>query len=269
MAKVVTADESSSEVLEDYTEEEMQNGVLEIPDVLSRKQCEKLICRCEEIGFETLDTKKYDASQRNNKRLFLNDPKLAAVLFSRLLGHVPAILELGPHTKTLHSHRLLHGEWKLHGLDSRIRCYRYDQDNHFDRHEDYSDHVDPLRHRGMLTLMVYLNDVAEGGSTQFYVHNGQRFEIRLAVNAEAGKAAVFHQRLTHRGEPVKSPPKYCLRTNVLYKRVDPVPELRPEEAAAVEAFRQAQTIENEVEQIKALCAAAEKWKDVEMYVEGY
>jgi hypothetical protein len=71
--------------------------------------------------------------------------------------------------------------------------------------------VRDAREQSFLTLMVYLNDDFEGGSTDFLAE-----EIR--VKPERGMVLVFDHPLVHQGAPVLRGAKYVMRTDVMYRR---------------------------------------------------
>jgi hypothetical protein len=258
----------------DYTTSQMHDTIHQF-EVLSPEECIALIARVEAKGFEPLPVQ-YDKQYRNNVRVKLEDPELLHALLGQVLKHVPHVLNVDKDTKTLHTHRLLHGKWQVAGLDPVLRFYRYDKGGVFEQHEDFSDHVDALRHRGMVTLFIYLNDVphANGGSTDFFVHDGQRFVENLSVQPQAGKAVCFHQRLTHRGAPLLQGHKYCVRTNILYKRLNDVPSLNTNETNAICLYEEAMECESNTEKAEKaekaeslLIEAQSLWPDVMMYME--
>ena len=254
--------------LEDYTQKEMEQAMLQFP-LLSRRKCQSLIDLLEDKGFQPLPSEQYNKSERDNLRIFWETSEFTKELFQLAKKFLPSTIQIDESCKTLHKHSLLHGTWKLSHLDSRLRCYRYDKGGHFARHQDYSDHVDPLHHRGLLTILIYLNTVQDGGGTTFYVHDGRRYQPAKTVQPKEGCALVFHQNMTHCGERLNLGHKYCIRTSVLYKRTSPVPELTDDEKEAVQLYKKAQSIPDEIKQIMAITEAQELWKDVEMFVEGH
>lgn len=92
-------------------------------------------------------------------------------------------------------------------MNERFRFYRYDPGQLFDWHRDGA-FTRSARERSMFTLIFYLNDGFEGGSTDF-THD--------TVAPERGGALFFHHPHLHRGAPVESGRKYVLRTDIMYR----------------------------------------------------
>jgi hypothetical protein len=82
--------------------------------------------------------------------------------------------------------------------------------------------VDPLtvgepRDTSFLTLMIYLNTPAKGGETNFM---NSRDESQISsVAPRAGAVLAFDHDITHEGALLESGVKYCVRTDVMYRRV--------------------------------------------------
>lgn len=174
-----------------------------VRDFMSPRECEAHIELCEDLGFEEAPINTGAAAMvvkdyRNNSRVMVDDPELAADLYPRLRTYLPARL----------------GDREVSGLNPRFRYYRYDVAEYFAPHQDgpYQRSADE---ESALTLMVYLNDGFEGGSTDFYHAD---HSLRLSVQPEQGMALVFLHPLLHAGTPVKSGRKYVLRTDVMYTR---------------------------------------------------
>jgi predicted 2-oxoglutarate/Fe(II)-dependent dioxygenase YbiX len=173
-----------------------------IHDFLSREECERFIALCEGAGFTDAPITtslgfviKKDV--RNNERVMVDDPALAAELWSKAKLFVPQTWSY----------------WEAAGLNERFRYYRYDPGQTFAPHYDgYFER--PNGQRSHLTFMVYLNDGFEGGDTIFH-----QCRPPLCVRPECGKALVFYHQQLHEGAPVLSGRKYVLRTDVMYKRL--------------------------------------------------
>ena len=58
-----------------------------------------------------------------------------------------------------------------------------------------------------MTLMVYLNDIFEGGETVFN---------ETTIKPQKGMALIFHHTLVHEGAAVTTGRKYVLRSDVMY-----------------------------------------------------
>jgi hypothetical protein len=169
---------------------------------MSPQECEAHVDLSEDLGYEEAPINMGAASvvvkdYRNNSRVISDDPDLAGELLERLRLQLP---------ETLDGRRLC-------GLNERFRYYRYDLQESFAPHYD-GPFIRSPDEASALTLMIYLNDDFEGGTTDFY-HEDQT--LRLQVVPEQGMALVFRHQLLHAGTSVRDGRKYVLRTDVMYR----------------------------------------------------
>ncbi|UNI21219.1 hypothetical protein JDV02_007230 [Purpureocillium takamizusanense] len=128
------------------------------------------------------------------------------------------------------------GEWRLKGINRRMRFLRYGPGQYFKPHcdgpywyfeeEEEEDGGGGGRRevRTMYTVHLYLNDSAAesptgeghvGGATAFLSRDRKR---RLDVNPKAGSVLIFqHEGLLHEGARVDSGLKYTVRMDLLYR----------------------------------------------------
>jgi hypothetical protein len=105
--------------------------------------------------------------------------------------------------------------WRLLGLHSRLRLYRYEPMDYFPIHQD-----DPVQvvegMQSWLTMLVFLNECS-GGSVRFYRdregQGGPVFEVPPLL----GMAVVFPHAAWHDAADVVAGRKYVLRADVLYR----------------------------------------------------
>jgi prolyl 4-hydroxylase len=174
-----------------------------LANALSPEECAKMIARAEAHGFAeapvTVGVNRYMMipDLRNNTRVMIDDPAMAEALWPRLAPFMPQRI----------------GAYAPVGLNERFRFYRYEPGQQFDWHRDGA-FVRSEEEQSFLTMMFYLNDECEGGTTDFqYVGNGDIFVV-----PETGMGLVFSHPLYHRGAPVEAGRKYVLRTDVMYRR---------------------------------------------------
>lgn len=170
--------------------------IFTIPSVLTPEECAERIRATEEVGFTDAPITTYQGflmrpETRNNTRVMQDDTRRAALLWDRIQRYVAR--ELGP--------------WRAAGLNERLRYYRYEPGQYFKWHGDGA-FVRSERERSLYTVLIYLNDDFEGGSTDFW--DG------ISVTPERGSALVFEHRLVHQGAPVTRGRKYVLRSDVMY-----------------------------------------------------
>lgn len=174
--------------------------VISLDGVLSAAECRALIERIEAAGptFAPVTTSRGFVMRpeiRNNSRVMFDDVELATLLYQRVSPHLPERLE---------------GDWRLCGANERLRCYRYAPGEFFKPHFDGAFH----RHgdeRSLLTFMVYLNEVDEGGHTDL-------LDLGLSVKPREGSALLFNHHLLHQGATVTRGLKYAVRSDVMYRR---------------------------------------------------
>jgi WD40 repeat protein len=169
-------------------------------------ECEALIARLEAAGIGATAAL-YPPSYRNNDRLVLDDPELAAALYTRLAAHAPAeLVDDGGAT------------WRRERLNPRFRCCRYRDGQCFTIHRDGVYHASPDEH-SRLTFMIYLNDGSEfqGGATRYY-HDRSGAQLLRSVTPRRGACILFDHALWHDGEAVQRGTKYVLRSDLIYRR---------------------------------------------------
>lgn len=134
---------------------------------------------------------------RNNDRVILDDVWLADTIFNIIKKDLPQEFD----------------GWSLLRLNERFRFYRYSSGQEFKKHRDGA-YVVSETEESKLTLLIYLTDAFEGGSTKFFFKEKDDIEVKPVI----GNILVFDHNLLHSGEPVIEGCKYVLRTDVIYKK---------------------------------------------------
>ena len=170
-------------------------------NVLRPNECEYWIRTIVEAGPEpatinTLGGAVIRNEVRNNRRVILDEPEWANVLFDRVKDKVP---------------NEIHG-MTLVGVNERFRFYEYKPGQHFAPHLDGAFYRDETE-QSWYTFMVYLNEGFKGGETVFLV------EPEKSITPKTGMALLFQHHIIHTGSKVKSGIKYVLRTDLMYRKV--------------------------------------------------
>ncbi|HBI46704.1 MAG TPA: iron-regulated protein [Planctomycetales bacterium] len=193
------------------TKEELDGDrIFVLHDFLSGGECSSLIQYSEDLGYEPAPVGDVVAPEvRNNERVIIDDAVLAAELFLRARPFLPAMID---------------DEIPV-GFNERFRFYRYGPGHRFKPHPDGAHNQLELCEESLLTFMVYLNDLVEGGETNFYasVENVSCDLPCRCVRPKTGAALVFLHRIWHEGAAVRSGRKYVMRTDVMYGRPAPRP----------------------------------------------
>ena len=169
---------------------------------LSAEECAAWIRWGETEGFAT---EKHAASAyvayRDNGRLAVQSPEIAAAIFERLRPLLPHIRGKA-----------------ASGCNPNVRLYKYDASQRFGRHVDGAQRLDDGSETEFTTLL-YLNDGFAGGHTVFYESHAPNGRELLRVAPRRG-AVLLHAHgercLTHEGARVDAGTKYLLRTDVAY-----------------------------------------------------
>jgi len=170
-----------------------------IENFLSEKECEDLILFSEMRGFKEAEVSlragaKMIKGIRNNDRLLFEKP-LASEIWEKLKQYCPETIENS----------------KAIGLNERFRFYRYEKGQRFKRHIDGRYRRNKTE-ESRITFMVYLNQDFEGGKTKF---------DEVTIVPKTGSALCFIHEQKHESIPIQAGVKYALRTDVMYKKIEP------------------------------------------------
>ena len=146
-------------------EEPLDGSVLE--GVLSAAECSRIVASAEESGGFGWWDPSGDASAerkrvRNADTVEFEDVGLCEALWVRLAPHMPARVAIGPEQDRCEPD--IAGEWVATGLNTHLLINRYASGGHFAPHADGSTVVD-FNRRSLYTVLLYLNECAEGGAT--------------------------------------------------------------------------------------------------------
>ncbi|ETW07471.1 hypothetical protein H310_01981 [Aphanomyces invadans] len=187
---------------------------------MTKSECHDAIAFATSIGFtHVFHSQTSEYAFRDNDRLLLRSPQLAAQLWERLHPFLPPSLE------------------KAVGCNPAIKFYRYRTGQAFGCHVDESVVDELTSTESRYTLLVYLNDSADsglvGGATRFYVSTSSSSrrpkkskkrepatkESVLDVMPETGMVLMHGHGdhcLEHEGARVDRGEKYVLRTDVMF-----------------------------------------------------
>ncbi|KAL7544497.1 hypothetical protein ACHAWF_007876, partial [Thalassiosira exigua] len=193
-----------------------------VPNVLNQEECDAIIQICELKGFEQALLNVGRGEQvlrddvRKSGRCVIDDVDAAEIVMGRLEHAIP-----GTYHEAYND-----CSWRCVGLNERFRVLKYEEGDYFCPHRDGSYQRtwenDSLTFgepgdASFYTLMLYLNEPARGGRTNF-------ISVRGDVSSycpRAGEALVFDHGVRHEGERLESGVKYAIRTDVMYRK-DPV-----------------------------------------------
>jgi len=202
-------------------------------NVLTQAECDHFISVAEDVGL--LDVSNH-SKYRNMRRVVAGSAEVAVKIFDRLRPHMAGSIQVDKGTRSVHQDPLgaSHGRWVPYGISERWRLCKYDAGGHFSPHYD-GDYRLSSSDKSLQTVMLYLNDGYRGGRTNFVderqgLHkdgegrlcaSGEHLLHRL--QPEPGMALVFNHRVMHEGASLLagSPPKYMMRSEVMFRNVEP------------------------------------------------
>lgn len=155
-----------------------------------------------------------DTNYRFHHKSTQIDRPLAELFYSKLVDTLPKIQqdEQG-------------GYWELDSVNPMMRYLRYEPNQFFKCHEDeptFLKDSDNLMKRSFITFQLYLSDNQEG-ATNFY----KTFPIfpdddkisKVSILPKKGDLVLFEHEIYHEGSILVTENKYCLRTDILYKKI--------------------------------------------------
>lgn len=179
-----------------------------IDNLLSQRECAELIDRADYVKDDHLGNKGWHQADTGGdySRVILIDKNLADMLFERIKNSLPENLE--------------YKGFKLLYLNSHFRFSKYRAGGSFPLHCDGTNlDKDRADEHGetmsLFTLNIFLNDDFDGGETEFFNRHRGKYVSRYIAKPKAGRAALFYANQLHRGNKVKTPYKYLLRTDVM------------------------------------------------------
>lgn len=204
-------------------------GAFQLLNVISPKECERLIALSESLGYLKDAAVSLPRSVRHNHNVtWVVDKLTDGIIWSRCKDFI------------FDDGGIFCGKKPL-GLNARFRFYRYQQGDYFKPHTDgawpgsrvidqqlvtnaYADRW------SQLSFLLFLSDDYQGGRTQFFVERGKSSRPSLTpaeasvvkVSTPVGGALCFPHgthplHCLHSSEEVVSGSKYIIRSDVLFE----------------------------------------------------
>eukprot|EP00918_Siedleckia_nematoides_P086888 GHVU01191190.1.p1 GENE.GHVU01191190.1~~GHVU01191190.1.p1 ORF type:complete len:346 (-),score=75.46 GHVU01191190.1:483-1520(-) len=229
--------------------------------LLQRRECEVLVGEAEKLGYTFWNPRK-DASSdfRSALTMEINHQQLADILWRRLKPRLPTLTVDIREEDEERDVKNLRGEWEAVGVHAHLLFIKYFEGGHFAAHSDGATTID-ANCRSFHTLVVYLNEVPEGGQTVI-LNNAQQGisplnpsessvyswspQMELGKVAPAfGRGCTFYYEQMHAGAAVRGGGrKYIIRTDILYRRKVPILQ-GPRDAEAFAMWMAAEKIAEE------------------------
>jgi len=197
-----------AELADDCFERPVAAGL--VTEFLSSKECSVLIDAAKHLELKPVSTT-FHPSYRNDKRVILWDPNLAAMLWGRVKSLLPKRL----------SDRWS-ADWTVLGFGSRISISEYGENTRYAPHQD-SEYVENSATESLFSVIVCLQpsegEGLKGGGEINFVDPTQVHEVKLSVSMRAGEMLLFPHYLWHETSRVTHGTRYEMRLEVLCREV--------------------------------------------------
>lgn len=225
-----------------------------LDNVLSVEECEFLIRKTEDSGYQFWDTSGDAAVEfRTAYTLETEAPQFADKVWRRIARLVDAHYGTLRITAEDPKHEVdTEGEWTPVGVNELLLFGRYLDGGHFSPHTDGYVCRD-FNERTMLTGILYLNAPRWGGETRIYKDEqigrplrsvdgkltGEPDLVISAVAPKPGRMLFFHHKRMHEGAQASD--KYFIRTDLFFRR-SPALCTAPEDVEAFQLYQEAQRL---------------------------
>lgn len=211
-----------------------QHVAVSINNVFTETECDDLIKRSEEAGYEEALVNVGRGRQqkikdvRNSDRCIIDDPELAETIWQRVRSAIETVGDEEKQAANLHKvidHRRdcsyqSRNMWAV-GLNERLRFLRYDPGQYFKPHSDgsfFRQRGERYGEQSFVTLQLYLNEGFLGGETTFL---GDDDSMSIPFTPKTGSVLLFDHTLCHEGSLLTKGRKYVIRTDVMYTKRGP------------------------------------------------
>jgi predicted 2-oxoglutarate/Fe(II)-dependent dioxygenase YbiX len=197
-------------------------GAFQLTGVLTAAECERLITVTESLGYVADAAVSLPRSVRHNDSLaWVVDDETSNLIW----GRCGTFINRNPH---------LFYDSNALGLNNRFRFYRYREGDYFSPHTDGSWPGSRVVNRRLvhnafddrwsqLTLLLFLNDDFEGGSTEFQVRRkSDNMPETVSIRTPQGGVLCFPHgthpmHCLHSSGSVTKGVKYIIRSDVLFE----------------------------------------------------
>eukprot|EP01101_Sappina_pedata_P005167 TRINITY_DN2314_c0_g1_i1.p1 TRINITY_DN2314_c0_g1~~TRINITY_DN2314_c0_g1_i1.p1 ORF type:complete len:337 (-),score=79.31 TRINITY_DN2314_c0_g1_i1:63-1073(-) len=226
--------------------------------LFSPDEAQKLFRYTQKLGYSFWDASNPNPRRdyRNADTVELTDESLAGEIWRRVAPFVQESYSIERSDDDPRYEPGLEGEWRAYGINPKLLFGWYPEGGHFSPHTDGATVLD-FNHRSLCSVIVYMNDCAEGGGTKILDmeqmknmkrDDGGRFisqeeYVKEHVHCATGRCLIFYHTQLHEGVPVgKGCEKIIIRTDVMYERVPRMCD-SPQDKKAFLMFEEARELE--------------------------
>lgn len=267
-------------------------NVLVVDNFLSHSECDLLIASAGQVGFTFWAQQPKDSNEeatasnpfckeetdlnaaahfRTAETIEGTFPSLSSSLWLRMLPCFSASnRSTVSYSKEMENaeelfERDIEGTWEAKELSKNLLVAHYPPGGHFAPHVDGTT-IEGLNCRSLYTVLIYLNDVEDGGGTHIYgceQHevlqkdemtgrvSGSGEHVLFTVTPIKGRLAIFYHNVVHEGVAVgKGLEKFIIRGDIMYQRT---PALGDEnDLKAFDLYSQARELESNGQAMEAV-----------------
>ena len=177
---------------------------IEVNNVLTKIECDQKIATGNMFGFAPINH--FTRNYRQGERFTYNTDSFHKYLLNYVYKYLPLTM-------------ICNGiEYELAHLNRDVKMLKYKTGDHFKGvhcDDTYTETVNGVLYKSLLTLMIYLNEDYAGGRTTLCTFNKHN---ELEIKPRTGKLVAISQTIAHYAKVVTKGEKYLLRADVLYKR---------------------------------------------------
>ena len=174
-----------------------------INNVFSDEECSNLIIHSEKIGFvqassyiDKLKKEHFFLEIRKSLRCIIDSVNFAKILYKRISHVVPNN----------------YNNMTFCEINPRFRFLKYTSGDHFAKHTD-EHYKNDKNEISLITVLIYLNDDYEGGSTTFLFDDS----TQISITPKIGLICLMDQNILHEVPNITNGIKYVIRTELMYK----------------------------------------------------
>ena len=172
-----------------------------------------------------LSDSRYPSSYRICERVSAQAGLFKMALFERLAPFLSDILVQNEFREKGIPDNVCEGTWHPYALNPTFRVVKYSPGGFFYPHYDGGFQISRTN-TSIKTLMIYLNDGFEGGTTNFYEDFGsikpyEKPDSSLAIHQytpKAGDCLIFNHAMLHDGGKLEGGEKWICRSEVMYEK---------------------------------------------------
>jgi hypothetical protein len=133
-------------------------------NVLSKQECNALVSMTDSMGYSFWADDERRRDFRSADTVEVESVAFASAVWDRILPHITQLCKVDVTENQARWEREIDGAWTAYGVNHDLLFGRYEEGGHFSPHTD-GNTVTDFNNRSLYSMIVYLNDCPDGGST--------------------------------------------------------------------------------------------------------